>query len=239
MKQTFYTIYLWLFGIWVASFLTLLAAILTMLTSPLAPNSRWAHSIPQIWAKLAAFFLMIRVKVYGKENVVTTQSYVYVSNHQSMVDIFVIYGWLPSVFKWIMKADLGKIPFVGWACKAAGHIFLNRSTAVEAIKSMEEAKQKLQNGVSVLVFPEGSRTKTGAMGRFKKGAFRISEDLLLPIVPITLKGSYDRLPRNHGPRFACGTVEMFIHQPITLENFRPEDENELMQKVWDIINSKL
>ncbi|MDR2824186.1 MAG: 1-acyl-sn-glycerol-3-phosphate acyltransferase, partial [Prevotellaceae bacterium] len=106
MKKHLYNIYLWLFALPVAAVLTILTAILTMLTSPMFPKSRFAHAIPKTWAQLICFLLLIRVKIFGKENIDIRQSYVYISNHQSIIDIFVIYGWLPSVFKWIMKAEL-------------------------------------------------------------------------------------------------------------------------------------
>jgi len=236
MKKFFYNIYLWLIAIPLAVILTIITAILTIIFAPFFPKARFAHAIPKFWAKLICFLLLIRVKIFGKKNIDTKQSYVYISNHQSIIDIFVIYGWLPSVFKWLMKAELMKIPFVGWACKAAGHIFIDRTIGIEANKSIEAAKKKLQNGVSVLIFPEGSRTLDGKMQRFKRGAFRIAADLHLPILPITLKGSFDRLPRNHGPKFNYGTVEMHFHPPIITDN---KTENELMEQAWDIVASEL
>lgn len=236
MKKFFYNIYLWLVAIPVIAILTLLTAILTILIAPFFPQARFAHAIPKIWSKLTCFLLLIRVKIFGIENIDTSQSYIYISNHQSIIDIFVIYGWLPSVFKWLMKAELLKIPFVGWACKAAGHIFIDRSLGVGANKSIAEAKTKLQNGVSVVIFPEGSRTHDGKMQHFKRGAFRIAGDLHLPILPITLRGSFERLPRNHGPKFTYGTVEMHFHPPINTEN---ETENELLEQAWNIVASKL
>lgn len=237
MKKIFYNIYIWLIAIPLIAILTILTAILTMIISPFFPKSCFAHAIPKTWAKLICFLLLIRVKIFGKENIDTNQSYVYVSNHQSIIDIFVIYGWLPSVFKWLMKAELFKIPFVGWACKAAGHIFIDRSVGIEVNKSIVAAEQILQNGVSVVIFPEGSRTYDGKMQRFKRGAFRIANDLNLPILPITLHDSYERLPRNHGPKFNYGTVEMHFHPPVKQNTYK--SESELMQQTWEIVASKL
>ncbi|MDR2823678.1 MAG: 1-acyl-sn-glycerol-3-phosphate acyltransferase, partial [Prevotellaceae bacterium] len=136
-----------------------------------------------------------------------------------------------------MKAELFKIPLVGWACNAAGHIFLDRSANIEANKSIAEAKRKLQDGVSVVIFPEGSRTRDGRMQRFKRGAFRIAGDLRLPLLPITLRGSFERLRRNQGPKFTPGTVEMHFHSPIDLTNYTYEQEDELMQKAWEVVAS--
>ncbi|MCL2597142.1 MAG: 1-acyl-sn-glycerol-3-phosphate acyltransferase [Paludibacter sp.] len=234
MKKFFYNIYLWLVAIPLSAILTILTSILIILIAPFAPKSHLAHLIPKTWAKLICLLLLIRVKIFGIENIDTNQSYVYISNHQSIIDIFVIYGWLPSVFKWLMKAELLKIPFVGWACKAAGHIFIERSVGIEANKSIAAAESILQNGISVLIFPEGSRTHNGKMQRFKRGAFRIAADLHLPVLPITLCGSFERLPRNHGPKFTYGTVEMYFHPPISTDN---KTENELLEKAWNVVAS--
>ena len=103
--------------------------------------------------RLFCWIMFVRVKIEGLENLNRKQSYVVACNHQSMYDIFVIYGWLPMFFKWIMKAELRKIPLVGKACESAGHIFINRSSAMAAKHSLEKAEAQLQNGVSVVVFP--------------------------------------------------------------------------------------
>lgn len=155
-----------------------------------------------------------------------------------MFDIFVVYGWLPFIFKWMMKAELRKIPLVGKACESAGHIFINRCNPIEAKHSIEKAELQLKNGVSLVVFPEGTRTFTGEMGKFKKGAFRIAIDLSLPIVPVTLKGSYDRMHRNT-THVTSGLIEMHIHKPINVASYSPENSLELLQKTWDNIHSSL
>ncbi len=166
------------------------------------------------------------------------KSYVIAANHQSIYDIFVVYGWLPMIFKWVMKAELRKIPLVGKACESAGHIFIDRKNPVAAKKSLDRAEAQLRNGVSVVVFPDGTRTYTGQMGKFKKGAFRMATDLQLPIVPVTLRGCFERLPRN-GFVVTPGLIEMIIHEPVEVEGYEHEKQPELMQKLHDIIESAL
>jgi len=98
-------------------------------------------------------FTFVKVKITGLEKLNPRQSYVIVCNHQSIYDIFVVYGWLPMIFKWMMKEEVRRIPFVGIACEAAGHIFINRSNPVAAKHSLEKAESQLKNGVSVVIFP--------------------------------------------------------------------------------------
>lgn len=132
------------------------------------------------------------------------QSYVFVSNHQSAFDIFLIYGFLGVPVKWLMKASIGKIPFVGAACRAAGFIFVDNSTPKAAAGSVKAAEDALRNGASIVVFPEGSRTHTGKMGLFKRGAYQIAVDQGLPVVPITLNGPFRVLP--------IGSLNLYRHR---------------------------
>lgn len=238
MKQFFYTIYCWLFALPVLVIITVFTAITTIVFSPIFPNTKFSYFPARCWGRICCFFLLVRVKIIGLENIDSKQSYIFAANHQSLFDIFVVYGWLPNIFKWIMKAGLRRIPFVGWACQAAGHIFIDRSTAISANKSIQKAKQQLKHGVSVVIFPEGTRTHTGKLGNFKRGAFRIAADLELPIVPVTLKGCFERLPRS-SVRFTPGEVEMHIHPPIDVKTYLPDKSSELIQHTWDVVNSGL
>jgi len=137
-----------------------------------------------------------------------------------------------------MKSDLRKIPLVGAACEAAGHIFINRESPKAAQQSLEKAEKELQKGVSVVIFPEGTRTWDGTIGKFKRGGFKIAVDLGLPIVPITLRGCFERMPRKT-LAISPGPIEMHIHEPIDVSTYTQEDIPELMQKTGDIIKGAL
>ena len=173
---------------------TLFCAIFTIITVKWA-NSDFVHAVQVVWARSFCWFFLCKVTVDGMENIREGQSYVFVSNHQSAADVFVVYGWLPVKFKWIMKQELRKIPFVGTACKAAGHIFIDRKSRASATRSIREAEKTLTNGISVVVFPEGTRSVTGEVGRFKRGAFQIAYDLNLPMIPISLSGCTNVMPK--------------------------------------------
>ncbi len=217
--------------------LTVFTAIFTLILYPIFPNKRIANRPAEWWSRLTCYLFFIRVELLGADKIDTSQSYVFISNHQSSFDIFAFYGWMPHVFKWVMKAELKKIPLVGSACQTAGHIFIDRSNPVAALESMQEAESKLVNGTSIVIFPEGTRTKTGKVGRFKKGAFRIAQDLSLSMVPITIKGSYERFPR--GTYYIRpGKIQLIIHNPINPMEYA-DNMQELMQKSREIIEEEL
>lgn len=198
--------------------ITLFTAIVTIICFPWK-NGALPHAIQVFWSRSLVRLLLVPVSVTGQENIRKGQSYVFVSNHQSFLDVFVIYGWLPSNFKWLMKKELRHVPFVGFACKVAGHIFVDRSNPVAALNSIKEIESELQNGVSTVIFPEGTRTKTGEMGRFKRGAFQVALDLHLPIIPISLKGFYEAMPRDKHYVRPHSHLYMHIGKPIDLSDF--------------------
>ena len=234
----FFLVYEFLVVLPVWAVITIMAALITIIITPISPNSNFSYFPARFWARSICYMCFIRVKITGMEKLNRSQSYVFMINHQSWFDIFTIYGWLPFFFKWIMKADLRKIPFVGAACEAAGHVFLDRSTPIKAKKGLEKAKSALKDGVSVVIFPEGTRTYTGEMGKLKKGGFKIAMDLGLPVVPVTLRGCFERMPRNT-LAISPGPIEMYVHEPIDVMQYSQEEIGGLMEKTWDAIHSKL
>lgn len=202
--------------------LTLFTAVFTMIFVPFR-NSEFVHRVQQFWSRSFYRLMFLPVTVEGLEHIQPGQSYVFVSNHQSMFDVWLIYGWLPVIFKWLMKAELRKVPFVGIACKAAGHIFVDRKNPKAAMESMENIKKQLKDGVCTVIFPEGTRTKDGQVGRFKRGAFQIALDLKLPIIPISLSGCYDVLPKGK-PFVYRRPVRMYVGEPIDITQFENHNE---------------
>lgn len=202
--------------------LTLFTAVFTMIFVPFR-NAEFVHKVQQFWSRSFYRLMFLPVTVEGLEHIQPGQSYVFVSNHQSMFDVWLIYGWLPVIFKWLMKAELRKVPFVGIACKAAGHIFVDRKNPKAAMESMEDIKKQLKDGVCTVIFPEGTRTKDGQVGRFKRGAFQIALDLKLPIIPISLSGCYDVLPKGK-PFVYRRPVRMYVGEPIDITQFENNND---------------
>lgn len=217
MTHILYVLYLWLIFAPVFIVLTIITAFVTVVGCLLGRERFFSYYPGMIWSRLACYLALCPVKVQGRENFNRKQSYVFVANHQSAFDIFLIYGFLGAHIKWVMKVGLSKLPFVGVACRAAGFIFVDNSTPKAAARSVKEAEQALKKGFSVCVFPEGSRTETGKMARFKKGAFQMALDQYLPVVPITLNGPYDVLPIG-SLNVKRHRMEMIIHPAISTDN---------------------
>lgn len=217
--------------------LTIVTSLVTIIMCIPTKGRFWGYYPPKIWAMIFCWLNFVNVKVNGRSNIDSKTSYVFVANHQGAFDIFTIYGFLGHNFKWMMKASLKKIPFVGFACYQAGHIFVDRSSAASIRKSMEKAEHQLSDGMSLVVFPEGSRSKTGRMGNFKRGAYLLATELNLPVVPLTIDGAYDVLPRSASlPR--PGTIRLTIHRPIVAPA-DGHDIDRLMSSSRDAIASAL
>lgn len=213
-----YILYQYLIGFPLVLLSTLFAAVFTIICFPWK-NGKAPRAVQVFWSRSVLWFLLVPIKVTGKKNVNPKQSYVFVANHQSMLDVFAVYGWLPNNFKWLMKKEIRKVPFVGTACAVAGHIFVDRSNPRAAIKSMDNIKKELVDGISTVIFPEGTRTKTGEIGRFKQGAFKIAMDMGLPVVPISLSGFYEAMPRKQLFVSPYSKLTIHIGEPIDISQF--------------------
>lgn len=225
MIRALYLVYQICIALPIMIVMTILVSLATMIGSIF--NDRfWGYWPGMIWGRLFYLVFLIPVKIDGLENIKKSQSYVIAPNHQSYWDAFLVYGFIGIKFKWMMKKELGRIPFVGWACKAAGCIFIDRSSRGSAKESIRKAESKLKNGMSVVIFPEGTRSHDGEMGKFKRGAFLISEELQLPILPVTIDGNYDVMSR-HAWNVTWHPVHMTIHAPVMPRSNSGTDETEL------------
>ena len=223
-----YIIYQYLIAFPLIIVVTLFTAIFTILCFPWK-NGKAPRAVQVFWSRSVLWLLLIPIKVTGQENVEPKQSYVFVANHQSFLDVFAVYGWLPNNFKWLMKKEIRKVPFVGTACAVAGHIFVDRSNPRAALQSMDHIKKELVDGISTVIFPEGTRTKTGEMGRFKQGAFKIAMDMGLPVVPLSLGGFFKAMPSGQVFANPRARVSLHIGKPIDISQFN--DINEAMAAV--------
>ncbi|MDR2117963.1 MAG: 1-acyl-sn-glycerol-3-phosphate acyltransferase [Tannerellaceae bacterium] len=239
MIRILYSIYIWVIFFPVFLLLTILTALTTLAGCLLGGERIFSYYPGMIWSRAACYLALCPVKVRGREHIRPGQSYIFVANHQGAFDIFLIYGFLGTPIKWMMKAGLRKIPFVGAACRAAGFIFVDQS-ASRASRSIKEAGLALKRGASMAIFPEGSRTPTGRMGRFRRGAFQLAVDLNLPLVPITLNGPYKVLPIG-SLQVKRHRMEMIIHPPLAAEDAETgrRDLQQLADQSRQIIASSL
>ncbi|MEW6200954.1 MAG: lysophospholipid acyltransferase family protein [bacterium] len=188
------------------------------------------------WARFISFITPMLVSVSGLENINRKLSYVIVANHQSFYDIFVIYGWLRIDIRWVMKMELRKVPFLGAASEKVGHIFVERTDSKSSRAALEKVKERMKPGTSVIFFPEGTRSVSGELGEFKKGAFHFAFDLSLPILPVTIIGTEKILPPATMNLFP-GRARMIIHPPVHACEYGKENMDKLISDVKETISS--
>ena len=183
-----------------------------------------------LWARFNSMTTPLLLTQKGKHYLTKDKSYVLVSNHQSYYDVLLLVGFLPLNLKWVMKMELRKVPFFGYACHKVGHIFVDRSNRKASIASIAHAKETIQHGTGIMFMPEGTRSATGELLKFKKGAFRFALDIGLPIVPVTMAGTKDILPKGTLNIFP-GRASIIIHEPIDPAKYGEEDIDELIDLV--------
>lgn len=193
------------------------------------------HKVARIWARGILFVSRIKVTVNGLENIDPTQSYVYMSNHQSNFDIPVLLAYLPVQFRWLAKAELFKIPIFGRAMRGAGYVKIDRFNQEAAFESLNEAARKMKNGVSIMIFPEGTRSRDGNIRSFKKGGFIMALDAAVPIVPVVLKGTWTIMDKS-SLRINTGEVSLNIETPIATTDYTRENKDDLIKSVRAVIS---
>ena len=221
--------------------LTTFLTAVTTIVGCMVGLSRWFAFIPShLWGWSLIRMLLIPVRVEGREHLQPGQSYVFVANHQGAFDIFFLTGFLGREFKWMLKQSLRQLPLIGLACEKAGYIFVDKSSRQGIVNTMRTAKQRLQGGTSLMVFPEGSRTYTGQMEPFRRGAFQLADTLQLPVVPITIDGCFELLPRTRGFGFVTWhPLRMVIHAPIAPIGKGTDNQQHLLEKSFAAIESAL
>jgi len=215
--------------------LSITVAMLELLCLPIQRKSgRLFHALARFWANSVLFECGVRVKVKGIEKLDGGKNYVYVSNHASMFDIPVVLASVPDQVRIIYKKELNWIPVFGWGLKWGSYIGINRGRGPEAMRSIEEAIDTIRNGASVLLFAEGTRTQDGQLQPFRRGAFNIAVRSGIPVVPVTINGTFPLLPKGSmviRPR----PVELILDDPISVTGSGKEAERNLMAKVHEAI----
>ena len=174
---------------------TLAILVIYLLRRRVDPELRLAHEAASLWGRsLMALAPGCRVEVLGRENLPRDRPVILMANHQSYVDVPALF-FVRRQFKWMADVDLFRIPVFGWAMGWAGYVPVQRGDARAAIRSLEQAKRWLRNGISIFIFPEGTRSHTGVLGRFLTGGFRLAVGAQAPIVPVVVTGTRQLLPR--------------------------------------------
>ncbi len=198
-------------------------------------SGRTGHRIASLWARVIVWASGVKVKIEGLEHVRGEGPYLFMSNHQGSYDIFALEGHLPFHFKWLAKKELFSIPVLGWAMAAAGYISIDREGTRKTVKAMNEAARKIREGMSVVIFPEGSRSPDGSIQPFKKGGFTLAIKSRVPIIPISITGSREIMPKGKLTA-ASGEIRIRIDQSIETQDYSLKDWKFLMEKVRQTIS---
>lgn len=200
-------------------FWTFLLMLIAPLFIPLTFNKQFPLVVARtLFSSVLMWIAGIKLKTFGVENIPKGNPVIFVANHCSHLDIGCLCKSIPVNLHFIGKKELIWTPVVGWYMFIAGHIFIDRSNRIKAVESLKKAAIKIKNGKSVAMYPEGTRSRTGEIGEFKKGAFYLALDAEVPIIPVSIKGTYDVWPAKSS-KITPGNVVVRIGNPIDSSNY--------------------
>lgn len=216
----------------------LVAPLLTFVVSLLAiiylvvlrGSARKAQMLPRMWGKIILTISGVRVTVEGLENIEPDRPYIFAANHQSQFDIFAMQGCFRVDFRWLAKKELFRIPLFGKAMRLAGYVAVDRSHGREALKSLKEAAERIAAGTSVVLFPEGTRSRDGRLQPFKTGGMVLAIKSGVPLVPVGISGTFQVLPK--GRLLAQpGRVVIRVGRPLETKALTAGQKQELAERL--------
>jgi 1-acyl-sn-glycerol-3-phosphate acyltransferase len=196
------------------------------------------HNYARAWAWLIIKSSGVRVALSGRDHIEEGRPHVLMANHQGAFDIFALLAYLPVNFKWVAREEIFRIPILGWAMAAAGYISIDRKGKKKAMESVERAVAKIRDGASVLVFPEGTRSPDGEIHPFKRGGFTLAVKAGVPIIPISIRGSRNVLPRS-SLRVRPGRIEIIVGKCVRTDDRSLADRGSLMEEVKKAIEKNV
>ena len=205
--------------------------------APFHRDGRLASSPTNFWSWAILKICGIRLKVQGLERLDPNRPYIFIANHQSYIDIPVLIQAMPSFqLRWIAKKELLWVPLFGWAMWSAKHIIVDRLNFSKAKASLKKAEQRIKAGVSVVIFPEGTRGSNGQLLPFKRGGFVLAIKTRTPIAPVTLDGSGAILPRGDW-RIKKGEIKVIVSEPVEMDRYQIGKAKELLTRVREQVES--
>jgi len=233
------TVYIWVV---IGVLTTVISLVIVAGALPLLlidPRRRISHTLASLWGRLT--FLAVpwwQLTVTGRSHIDPRRPYILVANHQSLLDILVVCT-IRRQFKWVAKDNLFLIPFLGWAMALAGYIRLARGRHGSIRETYVQARRWLDRGMSVCFFPEGTRSRTGELGAFKNGAFKLALETGLPVVPIAIQGTYDAIQRGSWIFHPSSRMRVTVLPPIDPKPYAPDGDTRLRDDVRAAISRTL
>ena len=210
----------------ILTFIISLLALLFLLVLRISPEK--TQILPRYWGRIILAASGVKVTVKGMENLEVGTPYIFASNHQSQFDIFSMQGCFKFDFRWLAKKELFQIPVFGHAMRLAGYIPVDRSHGRKAMKSLIEAAERIASGTSVIIFPEGTRSRDGKLHKFKTGGMVLAIKSGVPVVPVAITGTYEVLPK--GSLFAKpGRVTIRVGKPFDTSGYTMKQKLELAE----------
>jgi 1-acyl-sn-glycerol-3-phosphate acyltransferase len=213
---------------------TILMGTISVICSLFDGRGRMQQACAVLWSRVILFLTRARVTIRGLERLDAGRPYIFVANHLSTFDIWVFLARLPFQFRFVAKASLFRWPFLGWHLRRSGNISIDRHSPRRALESMRSAREKIMNGISVVIFPEGERTWGETVRPFKRGAFLLARESGVPLVPVTIIGSHRLLPRG-SIVVVPGPMEVIIHEPIPYDDYKTLELQTLADSVRQTI----
>lgn len=225
-----------LIGAVTAVIMTLVLSVVYVITIPFDRANTTFSFIAYWWSRAIFVVTGIKVKAIGLEKIDRTRPYIYVSNHASLFDIVSVVVVIDRHIRFIAKKEIARIPIFGWAI-ARANIMLDRRSAPDAARSLRKAAERIAHGESVILFAEGTRTRDGNLLPFKRGAFSLAVEAGVPVIPLTILGSYN-IMRKGKLRIHKGKVTILVDSPIEVCEYRDrQGAVALMRRVRDIIET--
>jgi 1-acyl-sn-glycerol-3-phosphate acyltransferase len=217
---------------------TFVLALIIIAISPFDRKGNLVHFVGKFWSLLNIYLSGTRLAIKGKEKIEKGRTYIVMSNHQSLVDPWVLIGKLPLQLRWTVKPEVKKMPVFGYALERMGHIYVGRRRRKDTVMSLEIAIQKIREGSSVVFFPEGTRSKDGRLLKFHKGGALIAIRSGVPILPVTINGSRFVLPKGT-LAVMPGKIQVIVGDLIDPGMFDEGKKDELMAAVKSAIEQNL
>jgi 1-acyl-sn-glycerol-3-phosphate acyltransferase len=216
---------------------TILGSVLAILLWPFSRRGDIAFFIGRTWSRILLWLGGVRVEVRSRGEL-PKGAYVFVANHSSNLDIWLMFAHLNYDFRFVSKKEWGYVPLFGWAMRAADIVFVDRGNSRQAMTSIIRAADKIRSGRSILIFPEGTRSRDGELMSFKGGALYLALRAQVPVVPIAIEGAFALMPPSRS-FITPGKIVIHIGTPIETASRRTADRNALADEARDQIRSML